>query len=97
LEIFGTVVVGDLVARLDVLDRAQDHAALDNVGFSVGTTGVIGIAGNVAAAAVGDDERALLDRRGREQPEPGARAADAIRLGRAAARPLAWHDRRRLR
>src|SRR3954454_21682906 len=125
LEIFRSVVVGDLVARLDVPDRAQNHGALDHVGFGVGTTGVVGIAGDIAAAravhgpaavdlvhvavaarlelgglrmgeeatAVGDDERALLDRRGGEQPQPGPRTADAIWLARRAARRTACHDR----
>src|SRR3954447_24551587 len=50
LEIFRSVVVGDLVARLDVPDRPQDHVAFDHVGFGVGTTRVVGIAGNIAAA-----------------------------------------------
>src|SRR5262249_7402975 len=112
LEIFLAIVVSDLVARLDVRDCAQDHLALDHVGFGVGTAGVIGVARDVAAARavdgpaavdlveiaraarfeprrlriadaaapVGDDERALVDRRGGEQPQPGRRAADAIGL-----------------
>src|SRR3954466_7711875 len=50
LEIFRSVVVGDLVARLDVPDRPQDHVAFDHVGFRVGATGVVGIAGDIAAA-----------------------------------------------
>src|SRR5215471_15877005 len=35
VEIFPPVVVGDLLARLDLLPRAQDHRALDHVGFGV--------------------------------------------------------------
>src|SRR6516165_1181293 len=121
VEISPPVVVGDLLARLDLLPRAQDHLALDDVGFGVRTARVIGIAAHVAptravdgpaavdlvhiAAAAGleplglrigdaaplvfDDERALLDRRGREQPEPGRRAADAVGLARSLARSFA--------
>ncbi len=33
------------------------------------------------AAPVGDDERAILDGGGGEQPEPGPRTADAAKLG----------------
>src|SRR5262245_40615132 len=50
LEILLPVVVGDLVARLDRLDRAQDDLAANDVGFGVGTAGMIGVAGDVAAA-----------------------------------------------
>src|SRR5262249_29142056 len=50
VEIFPPVVVGDLLARLDLLPRAQDHLALDHVGFGVRTARVIGIAAHVAAA-----------------------------------------------
>src|SRR5262245_5376540 len=112
VEIFTPVVVGDLLTRLDLLPRAQDHLALDHVGFGVRTARVIGIAAHVAAgravdgeaavdlihvaAAAGleplglrigdaaplvfDDEGAFLDRIGREQPEAGRRAADAVGL-----------------
>src|SRR5262249_27910775 len=38
------------LARLDLLHRAQDHLALDHVGFRVWTARVIGIAAHVAAA-----------------------------------------------
>src|SRR5215813_9289794 len=121
IEIFPPVVVGDLLARLDLLPRAQDHLALDHVGFGVRTARVIGIAAHVAAAravdgeaavdlvhvaaAAGleplglrvgdaaslvlDDERAFLDRLGREQPESGRRTADAVGLARSLARTLA--------
>src|SRR6516165_4886731 len=50
VEIFPPVVVGDLLARLDLLPRAQDHLALDHVGFGVRPARVIGIAAHVAAA-----------------------------------------------
>src|SRR5262245_6252552 len=50
LKILLPVVVGDLVARLDRLDRAQDDLAANDVGFGVGTAGMIGVAGDVAAA-----------------------------------------------
>src|SRR5262245_48302151 len=50
LEILLPVVVGDLVARPDRLDRAQDDLAAHDVGFGVGTAGMIGVAGDVAAA-----------------------------------------------
>src|SRR2546425_6656907 len=118
VEILPPVVVGDLLARLDLLPRAQDDLALDQVGFGVRTARVIGVAVHVAAARavhgpapvdlvhvaaaagleplglrigdaaplVFDDERALLDRLGREQPEPGRRAADAVGLSRSLAR-----------
>src|SRR5262245_28924724 len=121
VEIFTPVVVGDLLTRLDLLPRAQDHLALDHVGFGVRTARVIGIAAHVAAgravdgeaavdlihvaAAAGleplglrigdaaplvfDDERAFLDRLGREQPETGRRTADAVGLARSLARTLA--------
>src|SRR5262245_19039304 len=123
VEIFPPVVVGDLLARLDLLPRAQDHLALDHVGFGVRTARVIGIAAHVAAAravdgpaavdlvhvaaAAGleplglrigdtaplvlDDERAFLDRLGREQPEPGRRTADAVELARSLVRSFARH------
>src|SRR5262245_19228405 len=47
VEIFPPVVVGDLLARLDLLPRAQDHLALDHVGFGVRTARVIGVAAHV--------------------------------------------------
>src|SRR5215510_13953323 len=121
VEIFPPIVVGDLLARLDLLPRAQDHLALDHVGFGVRTARVIGVAAHVAAAGavdgeaavdlvhitaaarleplglrigdaaplVFDDERAFLDRSGREQPEAGRRAADTVGLARSLARGLA--------
>src|SRR5262249_21764709 len=127
VEIFPPVVVGDLLARLDLLPRAQDHLALDHVGFGVRTARVIGIAAHVAAARavdgeaavdlvhvaaaarleplglrigdaaplVFDDEGAVLDRLGREQPEAGRRAADAVGLARGFAGSFARHDGRR--
>src|SRR5262245_43739444 len=49
LEILLPIVVGDLVARLDRLDRAQDDLAAHDVGFGVGTAGVIGVTRDVAA------------------------------------------------
>src|SRR5262249_56440477 len=52
---------------------------LESLGLRIGDT----------APLVFDDERALLDRRGREQPEPGRRTADAVGLARGFARGLA--------
>src|SRR5262245_41171143 len=59
LEIFLPVVVGNLVARLDRLDGAQDDLAAHDVGFGVGTAGVIGVAGDVAAARAVDGPAAV--------------------------------------
>src|SRR5262249_47887897 len=59
VEIVAAVVVGDLVTRLDVPDRADDHhaalaalgaRAADDVGFGVRPTGMVGVACDVAAA-----------------------------------------------
>src|SRR5262249_61514778 len=57
VEIFTPVVVGDLLTRLDLLPRAQDHLALDHVGFGVRTARVIGIAAHVAAGGARDRGR----------------------------------------
>src|SRR6516164_3941714 len=59
VEIFPPVVVGDLLARLDLLPRAQDHLALDHVGFGVRTARVIGVAAHVAAAGAVHGEAAV--------------------------------------
>src|SRR5262249_36847204 len=115
LEIFLAVIVGDLLARPDRLERAQDHLALHDIGFGIRSAGMVGVpcyivparsvarpawidlvqvTGAACFAALGfrvadalagifDDEGALLDRRGGEQAEPGARASHAVRL--------AWH------
>src|SRR5713101_5581649 len=112
VEIFPPIVVGDFLARLYLLDRAQDHLALDHVGFGVWPARMVGVTRDVAAARsvhgralvdlehvaaaarlqqlrlrrgdaatlVLDDECALLDQCGREQPEPGLRATDAIKF-----------------
>src|SRR5262249_2198732 len=59
VEIVAAVVVGDLIARLDVLDRTDDHhAALaaegarpaDHIGFGIRPAGMVGIARRIAAA-----------------------------------------------
>src|SRR5262249_16660861 len=57
VEIFPPVIVGDLLARLVLLHRAQDHLALDHVGFRVWTARVIGIAAHVAASCANDIAR----------------------------------------
>src|SRR5262249_11935027 len=64
-----------------VVDRVHVGAAagLEPLGLRVGD----------AAALVFDDERAFLDRLGREQPESGRRTADAVGLARSLARTLA--------
>src|SRR5262249_56217829 len=59
VEIFSPVVVGDFLTRLDLLPRAQDHLALDHVGFGVRTARVIGVAAHVAAAPAVDREAAV--------------------------------------
>src|SRR5260221_4248387 len=48
LEVIGTVIVVDLFARLDVLDRADEDLALagSDVGLRVRLAGVIDIAGD---------------------------------------------------
>src|SRR5258707_11863116 len=51
LEVIGTVIVADLLARLDVLDRADKNLALakTDVGLRVRLAGVIDVAGDVLA------------------------------------------------
>ena len=49
LEIFRPVVVGDLLARRDRPDRAQDHPTLPDRALGVGPTGMVGIAAEIAA------------------------------------------------
>src|SRR5262249_52542268 len=51
LEVIGTVIVVDLVARLDVLDRADIDLALAglHIAFSIRPAGVVDIAGDVLA------------------------------------------------
>src|SRR5947209_3408658 len=49
LEIFVSIVVGDLLARLDRLERAQDHLALPHRALGVWPAGMVGIAADIAA------------------------------------------------
>src|SRR5262245_19374728 len=49
LEIFRPVVVGDLLARIDRPDRAQDHLAFPDRALGVGPAGMVGIAADIAA------------------------------------------------
>src|SRR5262249_31469943 len=49
LEIFRSIVVGDLLAQRDRLDRAQDHLALPDRALGVGPAGMVGIAADIAA------------------------------------------------
>src|SRR5439155_6257726 len=49
-EIIAAVIVGDLVARLDVLDRAQDDLTVPRgVGLRIRPAGMVGVARDVAA------------------------------------------------
>src|SRR5262249_19066550 len=48
VEVLLAVVVGDLVARRDVLDRADDDLALLDVALGVGAARVVDVAGDVA-------------------------------------------------
>ena len=50
IEISATVIVGDLVTWLDVLNRGDDDLVLLHVGLSIGPACVIDVAGGVAAA-----------------------------------------------
>jgi hypothetical protein len=59
VEVIGAVVVGDLVARLDVLDRTQEHAVADLVGFDVRPAGVVGVAAEIAASRTIDGPAAI--------------------------------------
>src|SRR5215467_2078630 len=59
LEIFRTVVVGDLFARRDRLDGAQDHLALPDCALGVGPAGMVGIAPDIAARRAVDGPAAV--------------------------------------
>src|SRR5262249_32832314 len=50
---------GDVVGRVDLCRRGQDHVALDHVGFGVRPARVIGIAAHVAAARAVDGPAAV--------------------------------------
>src|SRR5262245_47221130 len=53
-EIVPAVVIGDLVAGLDVLDRADLDRVPDDVGFGIRPAGMIDVAGAVAAVGTVD-------------------------------------------
>jgi len=54
VEIVAAVVVGDLVARVDGPDRADQNLVLLDIGFGVRLAGMVDVAGDVPAArAVG--------------------------------------------
>src|SRR5215470_5139790 len=59
LEIFRPVVVGDLLARHDRADRAQDHLALPDRAFGIGPAGMVGIAADIAALRAVDGPAAV--------------------------------------
>src|SRR5829696_244286 len=50
-DIVATVIVGDLVAWLDVLDGANEYLAVSPpIGFAIGAAGVVGVAADVLSA-----------------------------------------------
>ncbi len=59
LEIFRSVVVGNLLARFDRSDRAQDHLALYNRALGIRPAGMVGIAADVAARRAVDGPAAV--------------------------------------
>ena len=50
IEIVAAIIVGDLVARMDRLDRADQDLALLNIGFGVRPAGMVDVARDVLAA-----------------------------------------------
>src|SRR6266478_1731559 len=50
IEIIAAVVVGDLVARIDRLDRTDQDLALLHIGFGVRPAGMVDVARDVLAA-----------------------------------------------
>src|SRR5262245_7612489 len=50
VEVVATVVVGDLVARVDGLDRADQNLVLLDIRFGVRPAGMVDVAGDVLAA-----------------------------------------------
>ena len=50
IEIVAAVIVGDLVARIDRLDRGDQDLALLHIGFGVRPAGVVDVARDVLAA-----------------------------------------------
>ena len=50
IEIVAAVIVGDLVARMDGLDRADQNLALLHIGFGVRPAGMVDVARDVLAA-----------------------------------------------
>ena len=59
VEVIGAVVVGDLVARLDVLDGAQEYAVADLVGFGIRPAGMVGVAAEIPASGTIDGPAAI--------------------------------------
>ena len=59
IEVISAVVVGDLVARLDVLGSAQEHAVADLVGFGIGPAGMVGVAAEIPASRTIDGPEAI--------------------------------------
>src|SRR5216684_903129 len=91
-EIVPAVVVGDLLARRDVPDRAQDHLALAKVGFGVRTAGMVGVARDVAAVRA-VDRRAAVDL----EHVAGAARLPSLGLGMPDAASAVFDDERALR
>src|SRR3954447_10030958 len=50
IEIVAAIIVGDLVARMDRLDRADQDLALLHVGFGIRPAGMVDVARDVLAA-----------------------------------------------
>src|SRR5262249_62099888 len=86
VEIFSPVVVGDFLTRLDLLPRAQDHLALDHVGFGVRTARVIGVAAHVAAARAGGGGEGVVF----FNFEGAAGRASPVAWPLGVGRPLSW-------
>ena len=59
VEIIPAVIVGDLVARLDGLDRADDDRVLFDIGLGVRPARVIDVARDVAAGGTVDGPAAI--------------------------------------
>src|SRR5215831_18534125 len=54
IEVVAAVVVGDLVARVDGPDRADQNLVLLDIGFGVRLAGMVDVAGDVPAARAVD-------------------------------------------
>src|SRR5262245_15638302 len=59
VEVIGAVVVGDLVARLDILDSTQEHAVADLIGSGIRPAGMVGVAAEIPASRTIDGPAAI--------------------------------------